>query len=225
MIARLRQGEELELTCRPRIDIGRNHTAFSPVGTVGYKIIPMTPETGMQSIRLVVEANNAPDPTGAQHVYDALYWAECHLRDLRDKINGACDLALVHETMTPAAIDVVIGGEHDTRGNLVSTELRHLFMNPLKCAPRLKFAGYKVPHPLKKEILVRLQPVEANTASTPASSSTALSRKQRLDALRKFAKEMLNSAIKSSMDRWSSLREQWGKMNRITQPTVQDVRD
>ena len=226
LIAKLREGEELEVTCRPRIDIGRNHTAFSPVGTVGYVVLPPTPGSGEQTIELTVEANNAPGPTAAQHVYDALYWAECHLRDLSSKVNGACDdRASLHSAMTPVAVDVVICGEHDTRGNLVATELRHLFMNPTKDVPSLKFAGYKVPHPLKKEILVRLQPLPEPGAPTGGSKDTALERKQRLEMLRELAKNKLHLAINSSIDRWGSLREQWGGANEILVPTIEDIRE
>lgn len=223
MVAKLRTDEQVELCCRPRIDIGRNHTAFSPVGTVGYDILCAESDGGggapkAVGIRLTIEANNAPQPTAEQLVYDALYWAARHLHDMKGKISYACERAVLNRTMVPAAIDVVIGDEHDTRGHLLVTELRHLFMN--STLPELKFAGYKVPHPLKKEILVRIQPLD--TWAPRAGDDRPL-----LVRMRLFAEKKLVAAIDKSLSRWERLREQWGKheANKLGKEPTATVKD
>ena len=66
--------------------MGLDNAAFSPVGTVGYEIADATPTR----VTLTVEAN-AAKPTATQLVYDALYWAERRMRDLKLKLRGGAD--------------------------------------------------------------------------------------------------------------------------------------
>ena len=53
--------------------------------------------------------------------------------------------------------DIIIKNENDTLGNLLQTYMYNLFNNK-----KIKFSGYKIPHPLIKEVVVRIALIDDN---------------------------------------------------------------
>ena len=211
MIAKMRMGQELSVECRPRVDIGRNHAAFSPIGGIRYDIV------GGTKIRMVVEANNRSSPTAEQHVYDALYWAAERMRAMHEKLPKAVEQAVCNQDMVPPALDIRIEDENDTRGALLVNEIRYAFMNndDEQSKNKVAFASWKVPHPLRKEIVVRIQPLQDQFGASPITAA----------ATKKWAAVIVNACAENSIARIENLKRSWGAIHNIKCPTIANVRN
>ena len=65
---------------------------------------------------------------------------------------------------TPSVYEFTFSKEEHTLGNLLQTFLveRHIEGTEM---PRVKYAGYRVPHPLKQEMVLTISPVDGSVMS------------------------------------------------------------
>ena len=64
------------------------------------------------------------------------------------------DIEIINSPTVMDGVDIIVKGQGHTLGNLVQS---YLFTNFVEGEESLKFIGYKIPHPLKKELVFRIQ--------------------------------------------------------------------
>jgi DNA-directed RNA polymerase II subunit RPB3 len=64
------------------------------------------------------------------------------------------DIEIINSPTVMDGVDIIVKGQGHTLGNLVQS---YLFTNFVEGEESLKFVGYKIPHPLKKELVFRIQ--------------------------------------------------------------------
>jgi DNA-directed RNA polymerase II subunit RPB3 len=102
----------------------------------------------------------------------------------------------IHESQTVMdGIDIVIQGQGHTLGSIIQS---YLFRNFIENSHEndLQFVGYKVPHPLKKEVVIRLQ------LKNP---------EQDYEKKKQILKEIIHSNTEKINIILSSIKKEWGQ--------------
>ena len=194
LLVKLLPGQEVHATMSAEVGMGRQNACFSPIGTVAYRI-----GGAGRTIHLVVEANNDREPTAEQHVYDAVYWARKHLERFRQKIRDPAAIRVeTLPAMSPPGVAISVPDETETRASVVTTELRHLFMDGGE--KTVAFAAHRVPHPLESVVEFRLQPARAAAAAAEPEGQDLLD----------WGLRQLDAATTQAMGRYAAVLRRLG---------------
>jgi DNA-directed RNA polymerase subunit L len=130
---------------------------------------------------------------------------------------------LVADTQFPA-IDILFQGEGHTLGNLLETYLvsGHVGVEGVvegKEEPRLTYAAYKVPHPLKAEMVLRIGCATAfeavNRFSAGAAGAAAAAAEETADSLanvntqKQIARSAVSVVCRKLKEEFRTLKESW----------------
>lgn len=146
---------------------------------------------------------------GALSVYqimnNALDIIEKNINYFNMVIDSENDDIEINESLTVMeAIDIIIKGHGHTLGNILQS---YLFRNFVEEGDKLQFVGYKIPHPLKKELVLR---IKINTEEQDFEK-----RKEILKNIIHENTEKLNSIL-------STLRKEWNSQIKDTSQHLKD---
>jgi 16S rRNA G966 N2-methylase RsmD/DNA-directed RNA polymerase subunit L len=186
IVTKLEPNQMIHITAKVKIGTGLEHASFCPFGPITYR------PDGKNKIKMTFDTNSQK-PLAKQLIYDLLYWLKFAIIDFIQKIYSQKTLFSLYNTMVPTGVDIMINNENDTISSLIITEIRNMFDNG--------FSAYKIPHPLEKKVLFRLQP------------------KKEIKNLKKWAQIQLQTAAQQVIH---NLEKMMKKFKTIKSPTIEN---